>query len=132
MAWPNDVRRTDLRVDTFRCATAGGQNGNKVESGVRITHLPTGLVGESRVHRDQPQNKKAAFEKLAKLLVPLMQAAHRGEMPASRSDDRVRSYDLESDRTVDHRLGKQETWSTEVLLDGDLEELHRLLLLSGE
>lgn len=133
MSWPKDVRRKDLRVDTFRCASTGGQNGNKVSSGVRITHLPTGTVGESRVHRDQPQNKREAFRKLAAQLVPLMKAAATPEceVPA-KSDERVRSFDLEQHRVVDHRLGKEHQWRPEDVLDGDaLAEIQTLVLLSG-
>ncbi len=55
------VTAKDLRIDTFRSGGKGGQNQNKVNSGVRITHDASGAVGESREHRDQLQNKKAAF-----------------------------------------------------------------------
>jgi len=55
------VTAKDLRIDTFRAGGKGGQNQNKVNSGVRITHDASGAVGESREHRDQLQNKKAAF-----------------------------------------------------------------------
>ena len=55
------VTTADLKIDTFRSGGKGGQNQNKVNSGVRITHEPSGAVGESREHRDQLQNKKAAF-----------------------------------------------------------------------
>lgn len=62
--------RKDFRVDTFRAGGKGGQNQNKVESGVRITDLITGISCESREHRDQPQNKNAAFQRLiGKLIV---------------------------------------------------------------
>lgn len=55
----------DCRVDTFRSGGKGGQNQNKVESGVRVVHEPSGAVGESREHRDQLQNKRAAFRRMA-------------------------------------------------------------------
>lgn len=55
------VTSKDFRVDTFRSGGKGGQNQNKVESGVRITHLESGAVGESREERDQLKNKKNAF-----------------------------------------------------------------------
>ncbi|HBV95772.1 MAG TPA: peptide chain release factor-like protein [Desulfotomaculum sp.] len=55
------VTKKDFRIDTFRSGGKGGQNQNKVESGVRITHIESGAVGESREERDQPKNKKNAF-----------------------------------------------------------------------
>lgn len=55
----------DCEVQTFRSGGKGGQNQNKVESGVRILHRPSGAVGESREHREQLQNKRAAFRRLA-------------------------------------------------------------------
>lgn len=58
------VTRKDFRVDTFRSGGKGGQHQNKTESGVRITHLESGAVGESREERDQIRNKEKAFQKL--------------------------------------------------------------------
>lgn len=58
------ITKNDFDVQTFRSGGKGGQNQNKVESGVRIIHRASGAVGESREYRDQPQNKKAAFRRL--------------------------------------------------------------------
>ena len=58
------VTKKDFDVQTFRCGGPGGQNQNKVASGVRIVHRASGAAGESREHRDQPHNKKAAFRRL--------------------------------------------------------------------
>jgi protein subunit release factor A len=55
------IRKKDLRIDTFRAGGKGGQNQNKRDMGVRITHLESGAVGESREERHQLQNKKTAF-----------------------------------------------------------------------
>jgi protein subunit release factor A len=59
------VTKKDLRVDTFRSGGKGGQNQNKRDTGVRITHLESGAVGESREERSQEQNKKNAFKRMA-------------------------------------------------------------------
>jgi protein subunit release factor B len=59
------VPKADLRVDTFRAGGKGGQNQNKRDSGVRITHIPSGAVGLARDERSQPQNKKLALKRLA-------------------------------------------------------------------
>lgn len=58
------LTKKDFRVDTFKSGGKGGQHQNKTNSGVRITHLETGISSESRKHREQLQNKKAAFNKL--------------------------------------------------------------------
>lgn len=55
----------DCRVDTFRAGGKGGQNQNKVESGVRVVHEPSGAVGEARDSRDQLHNKRNAFRRMA-------------------------------------------------------------------
>lgn len=58
------VTLADCRVDTFRSGGKGGQNQNKVESGVRVVHLASGAVGEARDSRDQLHNKRAAFKRM--------------------------------------------------------------------
>lgn len=58
------LTKKDFRVDTFRAGGKGGQHQNKTDSGVRITHIETGISSESRVHREQHRNKKEAFQKL--------------------------------------------------------------------
>lgn len=63
----------ECRVDTFRAGGPGGQHQNKVESGVRLTHLPTGIVATSRKHRSQRRNRKEALRTLAAEL----EAMHR-------------------------------------------------------
>ena len=60
------LTKKDFRVDKFRSGGKGGQHQNKVESGVRITHIKTGIASESRTARSQNQNKKLAFQKLCK------------------------------------------------------------------
>lgn len=58
------LNKDDFEIQFFRAGGKGGQNQNKVSSACRIIHPASGAVGESREHRDQPQNKKAAFERL--------------------------------------------------------------------
>lgn len=58
------LTKKDFRIDTFRCGGHGGQNVNKVNSGVRITHIETGISSECREERSQGQNRRKAFRKL--------------------------------------------------------------------
>ena len=67
----------ECRVDTFRAGGKGGQHQNKVESGVRLTHRPTGLVVTSRRHRSQHRNREDALERLRRKL----EARNRPEKP---------------------------------------------------
>lgn len=58
------VTKKDLRIDTFRAGGKGGQGQNKKSSGVRITHVPSGAVGEARDQRQQLDNRKSAFHRM--------------------------------------------------------------------
>lgn len=60
------VKIQDCRVETFRSGGKGGQNQNKRDTGVRVVHPPSGAVGESREHRTQLLNKRAAFGRMAR------------------------------------------------------------------
>ena len=60
------LTKKDFRIDTFRSGGKGGQHQNTTDSGVRITHIESGAVGESREERSQSQNKKKALERLVK------------------------------------------------------------------
>lgn len=69
------VGKKDFKIDTFRAGGPGGQNQNKRETGVRITHIESGAVAESRTHRTQGENKKAALKRLVE--TPKWKAWHR-------------------------------------------------------
>lgn len=96
------LTKKDFRVDTFRSGGPGGQNQNKVSSGVRITHTASGISAESRESRSQAENKRIAFERLAKS--PQFQAWLRGVAG-------------EVDREVDE-LMKEENLKVEVRREG--------------
>lgn len=73
----------EYRIEKFHCAGKGGQNVNKVETGVRIIHIPTGLVAQSTEERSQFQNKQRAMEKLQKKLAGLQQEQKEKQVNAA-------------------------------------------------
>lgn len=116
MAWPNDVTKKDLRIDTMRGQGPGGQHRNKTDSAVRITHIPTGIVGFAQSERSQHTNKRIAFQRLAAKLVPLMKNEARRERYAA-GMERVRTYHEPDQRVTDKRLpGRQ--WRYGDVLEG--------------
>jgi protein subunit release factor A len=92
MAWPETVRKTDLRIDYYRGSGAGGQHRNKTDSACRLTHIPTGITASCEEERSQGQNRRKAFSRLAKQLAPIMKMLLKGEEITSKSSTVVRNY----------------------------------------
>jgi len=123
-----EVRPEDLRIDTYRATGAGGQNVNKTETAVRITHLPSGIVVACQNERSQLQNKETAMKILrARLLERKVreqeeaQARERGELRSADWGSQIRSYVLHPYTLVkDHRTGLEVGDPTRVL-DGDID-----------
>lgn len=96
-------------MDTFRCSGPGGQHINKTDSGVRITHIESGLVAECRETRSQHQNKSIAFRKLSDLVVKWVldkQKVHYDPV-----HDTIRTYHNVDNRVKDHESGFQQSYS---------------------
>ena len=123
-----EIRPDDLRVDTYRSTGAGGQNVNKLETAVRITHIPSGIVVACQNERSQLQNRETAMRTLkARLLEERVraqeeeQAKERGEMRAADWGSQIRSYVLHPYTVVkDHRTGV-EVGDPNRVLDGDID-----------
>jgi peptide chain release factor 2 len=122
-----EINPNDLRIDTFRSAGAGGQNVQKNDTAVRITHLPTGIVVTCQNERSQVQNRENALRVLRARLLELKQreqeeqiAQLRGEFQKVEWGSQIRSYVLHPYQMVkDHRTG-YETSNTTAVLDGEL------------
>jgi len=130
------VNESDLKVDTLRSGGAGGQHVNKVESAVRITHLPSGIVVLCQQERSQHKNRAMAMKILRSKLYELemrQRAEKAMEAHKTKKDiawgSQIRSYVLAPYRLVkDHRTG-HETGNVDGVLDGDILEFIRKYLL---
>lgn len=120
----------DIRTDTFRSSGAGGQHVNKTESGVRLTHIPTGVVVECQEGRSQLKNREIAMKALRTRIYEQKLEAHNAEIAARRktlvsTGDRsakIRTYNFPQGRCTDHRIGLT-LYNLADIMNGDLEEL---------
>jgi peptide chain release factor 2 len=123
-----ELNSNDLRIDTYRSAGAGGQNVQKNDTAVRITHIPTGIVVTCQNERSQVQNRENATRVLRARLLEIKQqeqAEHlaelRGEFQKVEWGSQIRSYVLHPYQMVkDHRTN-HETGNAQSVLDGDID-----------
>lgn len=129
-----DIRKDDLKTDTFRAQGAGGQHVNKTESGVRFTHLPTGIVAESTDSRSQHKNREIALQRL---FVKIQDAAREKSYQEQKSirkslvgtgdrSDKIRTYNYPQNRVTDHRINLT-LYNLDRIVEGDLNDVIKSL-----
>ena len=125
---PIEVEERDLRIDTYRSGGKGGQNVNKVETAVRITHMPSGIVVACQAERSQLKNRNLAMKLLKAKLYQIEQDKKRAEVERQYGEkgdiawgNQIRSYVFQPYQMVkDLRTGVQ-TSDVQGVMDGDLD-----------
>jgi peptide chain release factor 1 len=125
-----NIDPNDLRIDVYRSGGAGGQNVNKVETAIRITHLPTGLVVQCQDERSQLKNRQKAMKVLKARLYDLKLSEQNSEIAAQRKSmvrkgdrsDKIRTYNFPQNRVTDHRIGLT-LYNLAEIMEGELNEL---------
>ena len=125
-----EINPTDLKIDVFRSGGAGGQSVNKLETAIRITHLPTKIVVSCQDERSQLKNKQKAMKVLKARLYDLELKKHNDQISAKRKSmvgsgdrsDKIRTYNFPQNRITDHRIGLT-LYNLSNIVEGELTEL---------
>lgn len=125
-----EIKPQDIKIEFFRSSGPGGQNVNKVETAVRIYHLPTGLIVTSQDSRSQQKNRETALTLLRSRLLDARLAseakktgaARRAQIGSGDRSEKVRTYNFPQDRITDHRI-KQSWHHIETIMQGDMNPI---------
>jgi len=124
-----DIPTSDLRIDVYISAGAGGQNVQKNATAIRITHLPTGMVVACQDERSQLQNKVRAMSILRARLYEIEEEKQRSEQDESRRSqvgtgersEKIRTYNYPQSRVTDHRIGLS-NYNLPFVMEGNIDE----------
>lgn len=128
------INPSDLKIDTYHSQGAGGQNVNKTESAVRITHLPTGIVAACQTEKAQLQNKEIAMQMIRAKVAAFFQEQEDAKRASERKlkvgtgerSEKIRTYNYPQNRVTDHRIGYTVNQLDRIMegeLDGVIEAL---------
>lgn len=134
-----DIRKDDIKTDTFRASGAGGQHVNKTESGVRFTHIPTGVVAESTESRSQHKNRDIAMGRLVQQIREAQLQKEASALSSARKtlvgkgdrSEKIRTYNWPQNRVTDHRLeGDNKNFNLDKVMEGFLSGLVEALTIA--
>jgi len=134
-----NIPDSDIRVDIYRSAGAGGQNVQKNSTAIRITHIPTGLVVACQDERSQLQNRFRAMSILRARLYEIEETKRRTELEETRRSmvgtgersEKIRTYNYPQSRVTDHRINMS-SYNLSAVLDGELSPFIEELSLRDE
>ncbi|PKP48172.1 MAG: peptide chain release factor 1 [Bacteroidetes bacterium HGW-Bacteroidetes-12] len=132
-----EIRKDDIKRDTYRSGGAGGQNVNKVETAVRLTHIPTGIVIERQVARSQLKNYEMAMTALRTKLYEAevikreqaRAAERKSQISTGDRSAKIRTYNYPQGRVTDHRIGLT-LYNLDAIVAGDIDEIIQALKLA--
>ncbi len=134
-----DIPESDLRIDVYKSAGAGGQNVQKNATAIRLTHLPTGIVVQCQDERSQLQNKLRALSILRARLYEIemekqrqsIEQARRSQVGTGERAEKIRTYNYPQSRVTDHRINLS-SYNLPAVMEGEIDEFIEELALRDE